>query len=888
MNLHNSRPTHRARGLLVAAALLVGAFACAGALGAAASGPTALTPPSLSGAAREGATLTAAPGVWNATAPVTFHYAWEKCNADGGSCTALSGATHDDFRVPSGLSGSTLRVAVTATDSSGSATSRSAVSGVVAAAGGEPAASALPDVSGTAQDGKTLHATAGTWTGDQPMSFVYHWQRCSAAGDACAPVSGASSKDYTVTSADAGSTLRVAVTATNGAGSNAAYSPPSSLIASASAPALSAAPAVTGTAKEGKTLTVSHGDWSGSTPIAFTYAWWRCDSAGSACRQISGANASTYTPVSADTGDVLRASVKAANSAGSATAVTEATDPVAAGTRDAPANTKAPKISGSARVGRKLTVSNGTWSGATPITFTYTWQTCDSKGSSCNSISGATSSTYRPTIGDVGRKLRAVVVAKNASGSAGASSSTVTVGSPAVPYNVALPVIYASSTSFHAGQVVSATSGSWVGAGKVYYDFSWNRCRNGKFSSCRPIAGAHRQTYTVTKHDVHRRLMVLVRAHNGAGVAYADSQITPSGVSTALHMVTGPSISGTAAVGSTVTADPGTWTAGNGVSYTYQWTRCAPSCAPIAGAKAKTYTLTQDDAGHDLFVQIKVMSGGKSVFVDSNHVRAGSAAAATGALQVSSVALPDRLVISGVQFRPGAITSLAPITARFRVTEQTGGRPVRGALVYALGIPYSWVQGGREVATDANGWATVTIAPSGRLQLRQGKELVLFVRARKPGDNLLAGVSTRRLVQVSIRPRTLQSVQASTAPYRSTGTPIGSVALPNRLVISGVQFAPRRLASRAPFTARFRVTDTSGKPVAGALVYALGLPYSWVQGGHEVVTDANGWATVTIVPSGALPLRHGSALVMFVRARKPGDNLLGGVSTRRLVQVTVR
>ena len=28
--------------------------------------------------------------------------------------------------------------------------------------------------------------------------------------------------------------------------------------------------------------------------------------------------------------------------------------------------------------------------------------------------------------------------------------------------------------------------------------------------------------------------------------------------------------------------------------------------------------------------------------------------------------------------------------------------------------------------------------------------------------------------------------------------------------------------------------------------------------------------------------------MMFVRARKPGDNLLAGVSTRRLVQVTVR
>jgi hypothetical protein len=43
---------------------------------------------------------------------------------------------------------------------------------------------------------------------------------------------------------------------------------------------------------------------------------------------------------------------------------------------------------------------------------------------------------------------------------------------------------------------------------------------------------------------------------------------------------------------------------------------------------------------------------------------------------------------------------------------------------------------------------------------------------------------------------------------------------------------------------------------------------------------------ITIVPTRALP--RNAALVLFVRARKPRDNLLAGVSTRRLVQVTVR
>ncbi len=113
------------------------------------------------------------------------------------------------------------------------------------------------------------------------------------------------------------------------------------------------------------------------------------------------------------------------------------------------------------------------------------------------------------------------------------------------------------------------------------------------------------------------------------------------------------------------------------------------------------------------------------------------------------------------------------------------------------------------------------------------------------------------------------------------------VSPPNRLIVDNVKFEPSLLASRAAFTARFHVSDTRGFAIQGALVYALGLPYGWVGNAAEVTTDASGWATISMQPTGAMPLRPG-ALVIFVRARKPGDNLLAGVSTRRLVQVSIR
>src|SRR3954447_19979154 len=86
----------------------------------------------------------------------------------------------------------------------------------------------------------------------------------------------------------------------------------------------------------------------------------------------------------------------------------------------APVNTAAPAVSGTAKVGQTLTVSNGTWSGA-PTSYTYQWQRCTSS-TSCADITGATEQTYKPTATDVGKTLRAVVAAKNADGTTTANS----------------------------------------------------------------------------------------------------------------------------------------------------------------------------------------------------------------------------------------------------------------------------------------------------------------------------------------------------------------------------------------------------------------------------------------------------------------------------------
>ncbi len=113
-----------------------------------------------------------------------------------------------------------------------------------------------------------------------------------------------------------------------------------------------------------------------------------------------------------------------------------------------------------------------------------------------------------------------------------------------------------------------------------------------------------------------------------------------------------------------------------------------------------------------------------------------------------------------------------------------------------------------------------------------------------------------------------------------------NVVLPNRLVIDRVSYSANPIhARRTPTTMKIHVADSHQNSVAGALVFAEGVPYSRVANMPEVQTDANGWATVQLQPAQFFP-RTGY-LVLFVRARVQGQDLLAGTSTRRLVQVTI-
>lgn len=323
----------------------------------------------------------------------------------------------------------------------------------------------------------------------------------------------------------------------------------------------------------------------------------------------------------------------------------------------------------------------------------------------------------------------------------------------AAPSNTSLPSVSGAARD---GSTLAAWPGSWANK-PVDFSYQWLSCDTDA-GSCTAIAGANSRQYTLMTTDVGHRVRVAVRASNKDGAGNATSRATEvvQATGSAPKNTAAPVVSGSAQEDQTLTGTAGGWSGSPTPVFAFQWQRCAGTggnCLDISGATSQSYKLLSADVAHTVRLNVVAKNGHGATLAssaESGLVIPSKVTAGGSTISVSQVSLPNRLVISGVQFSPSPIRNRAPIVARFRVTD-TRGFVIQGALVYALGLPYSWTANAAEQPTDASGWATITLRPLAGMPIGQSGALVIFVRARKPGDDLLAGVSTRRLVQDSIR-----------------------------------------------------------------------------------------------------------------------------------------
>ncbi len=447
-----------------------------------------------------------------------------------------------------------------------------------------------------------------------------------------------------------------------------------------------------------------------------------------------------------------------------------------AATAAVPTNTTLPSISGNAVQGQTLSGTPGSWSGTTPITFAYQWLRCDSTGSSCNPISGETGTTRLVDIGDLGSTLRVMVTAMNASGSTSANSNATAVvtssgGSSGAPVASAAPSISGSAVQ---GQTLTASTGTWTGTTPITFAYQWVRCDTSG-SNCVNISGETTTARIVDSGDVGSQLRVRVTASNTAG--------TTSSTSNATLTVTGsggggggggsgppansvkPTISGTATQGQTLTASAGTWTGKTPITFADQWYRCdsnSNNCSPITGEIGPTRIVDSGDVGNRLKVRVTATNSSGANAADSSTTAViTSNGGGGGGLPPGAIKLPDgkisipatsvpadaRLIIDAVKFNPSPIRARnTPVEVSVYVTD-TRGYVVRDALVFVRSVPIL-TSTPPELATAQNGWAIFQVLPRADFPLKAGFSVQFFVRARRTGDNPLAGVGTRRLVQV--------------------------------------------------------------------------------------------------------------------------------------------
>ncbi len=326
-----------------------------------------------------------------------------------------------------------------------------------------------------------------------------------------------------------------------------------------------------------------------------------------------------------------------------------------------------------------------------------------------------------------------------------------------------------------------------------------------------------------------------------------------------------PTISGVAQEGKALSGTRGKWSNDPG-GYEYVWLRCdhnGGSCSTISGADSRKYTLKSNDVGNTMRFQVKAKNAD------------GSATATS---------IPTGVVV--------AATSDQPVNTK---PPTISGTPQQGKVLSAnrgtwthdpSDYNYAWLRcdkvGGSCSAIGGANAAKYTLT-----SVDVGNTIRFRVEAKNSGGSTIATSVPTALITAAVAPKPPPS--SNGCPPSDGSDQAASISPPARLQVDTLQPSPQVVtAGTGTLIVRFHVTSTCGGPVQGALVYATATPYNQFAIPSEQRTDTNGWAELRFQRVSGFPVSGKQQLIaMFVRARKSGGSLLGGISTRRLVSIRV-
>ena len=583
--------------------------------------------PTITGTVQVGETLTAdITGIADADGleSVTFSYQWLADEA------AIVGATGSTYTLADADESKAIKVQVSFTDDAGhDETLTSTATATVEAPHNNPATGA-PTISGTVQVGETLTAdTSGIADEDglDNAAFTYQWLADNAA------IAGATGSTYTLADADEGKAITVQVSFTDDAGHD------ETLIGTATAAVTAAptpnnpstgAPTISGTVQVEETLTADTSgiaDDDGLENVSFRYQWLADDTA------IQGATGSTYTLIEADEGKTVRVRVSFTDDGGNDETLTSAATEAAP---DEETLTSEDVVAWSAIMtvewvyqGYGYYSAHAKKAGSlSPTSFkvdgtTYTVKMVETQGwwmyigvdrelpfDFVLELDGArfasNDASFRSySYGNIyrwegtGLSLRdgdAVEVRLLRAFEDETAVNSAATGAPTISGTAQVGEILTASTSGIADE---------DGLDNAAFTYQW-------LADNTEVAGATGSTYTLVEADEGKAITVQVSFTDDAG---HDETLTSTATATVEappnNPATGaPTISGTAQVGETLTADTSGIADADGLdnaAFTYQW---LSDDAEVAGATGSTHTLADADEGKAIKVQVSFTDDG--------------------------------------------------------------------------------------------------------------------------------------------------------------------------------------------------------------------------------------------------------------------------------------